>query len=81
MQIKYSPDVDVLVIKLREGDPVDSVDISEGLIAHLAEDGGVIEIEMLDASRIVEIGELTLSGLQVAKVRAPVVATGVSASS
>ena len=69
------------MITLRKGDPVDSVDLSEGLIVHLAEDGGVIEIEMLDASRIVGIGELTLSGLQVAKVRAPVVAAGVSASS
>ena len=80
MQIKYSPDVDVLVIKLREGDPVDSVDISEGLIAHLAEDGGDIEIEMLDASRIVEMGELTFCGLSMVNVRAPVAAAGVSTS-
>jgi len=49
MQIKYSPDADVLLMKLREGKLVDSVDIGEGLIAHYAEDGRVLEIEILDA--------------------------------
>ena len=33
MQIKYSPDADVLMVRLREGKLVDSVDIAEGLIA------------------------------------------------
>ena len=49
MQIKYSPDANVLLMKLREGKLVDSVDIGEGLIAHYAEDGRVLEIEILDA--------------------------------
>ena len=61
MQIKYSPDADVLLVKLREGRLVDSVDIAEGLIAHYAEDGSVLEIEILDASKIVELKDLSFS--------------------
>ncbi len=33
MQIKYSPDADTLIIKLRNGMPVDFVDLSKGMIA------------------------------------------------
>ncbi len=67
MQIKYSPDADVLIIKLREGKLVDSIGITEGLIARLDENGRVIEIEILDASKLVETKELRLIGLQIAK--------------
>ena len=68
MQIKYSPDADVLVIKLREGKLVDSIDVAEGIIAHLDEKGRVIEIEILDASKLVETKELRLVGLQITKM-------------
>ena len=61
MQIKYSPDADVLLVKLRAGKLVDSVDIGEGLIAHFAEDGSVLEIEILDASKVVELKDLSFS--------------------
>ena len=61
MQIKYSPDADVLLVKLREGKLVDSVDIGEGLIAHYAEDGSVLEIEILDASKVVELKNFNFS--------------------
>ena len=61
MQIKYSPDADVLLVKLREGKLFDSVDIGEGLIAHYAEDGSVLEIEILDASKVVELKDLSFS--------------------
>jgi uncharacterized protein YuzE len=61
MQIKYSPDADVLLVRLREGKLVDSVDIAEGLIAHYAEDGSVLEIEILDASKVVEMKDLSFS--------------------
>jgi len=67
MQIKYSPDADVLVIRLRDGKLVDSIDAAEGIIAHLDESGKVIEVEILDASKLVEIEELRLIGLQIAK--------------
>ncbi len=68
MQIKYSPDADVLVIKLREGKLFDSIDVAEGIIAHLDEKGRVIEIEILDASKLVETKELRLAGLQITKM-------------
>lgn len=67
MQIKYSPDADVLIIKLKEGKVVDSIDIAEGIIAHLDENGKVIEIEILDASKIVELKDFVVSGIQLAK--------------
>ena len=38
MQIKYSPDADALIIRLREGTPVDSVDLAERIIAHYSKD-------------------------------------------
>jgi len=61
MQIKYSPDADVLLVKLREGKLVDSVDVAEGLIAHYGEDGSVLEIEILDASKVVGLKNLSFS--------------------
>ena len=67
MQIKYSPDADVLVIRLRDGKLADSIDAAEGIIAHLDESGKVIEVEILDASKLVEIEELRLIGLQIAR--------------
>jgi len=67
MQIKYSPDADVLVIRLRDGKLVDSIDVAEGIIAYLDESGKVIEVEILDASKLVEIEELRFIGLQIAR--------------
>ena len=61
MQIKYSPDADVLVVKLKGGKLIDSVDVAEGLIAHYGEDGSVLEIEILDASRVVELKDVNFS--------------------
>ena len=54
MKIKYSPDADVLVIQLRKGNPVDSRDIADGVIVHLSKKGIPLELEILDASRVVE---------------------------
>jgi len=68
MQIKYSPDADVLIIKLSPGVPVDSIDVAEGLIAHYSENRKLIELEILDASSIVEMKDLALSGLGISKV-------------
>ena len=68
MQIKYSPDADVLIIRLREDTPVDSVDLAEGIIAHYSKEKKVIEIEILDASKVVQMSELNVSlkGTQIA---------------
>lgn len=70
MQIKYSPDTDALIIRLREGKPVDSVDLAEGIIAHYSKDKKILEIEILDASTVVQMSELNVSlkGAQAAVV-------------
>ncbi len=55
MQIKYSPDADALIISFREGKPVDSIDIANGIIAHYSKDKKILEIEILDASKVVQM--------------------------
>jgi len=61
MKIKYSPDADVLTIQLREGKPDDSRDIAEGVIVHLSAKGHPLEIEILDASRVVQKKDVEVS--------------------
>ena len=70
MQIKYSPDADVLTIRLREDRPTDSIDLAEGIIAHYSEDKKILEIEILDASKVVQLKDLSFSikGLEAVKV-------------
>ncbi len=54
MKITYSPDADVMIIQLRKGIPADSKDIGEGVIVHLSAKGQPLEIEILDASKVVQ---------------------------
>ena len=54
MKIAYARDADVLTIQLREGQPADSTDVAEGVIVHLSENGRPLEIEILDASTIID---------------------------
>ena len=61
MRIAYSQEADVLLIKLREGIPVDSVDLSECMIVHYDAGERPIEIEILDASRLVSLDEVDVS--------------------
>ncbi|MBI3059039.1 MAG: DUF2283 domain-containing protein [Deltaproteobacteria bacterium] len=61
MKIKYSRDADVLVIQLREGKPFDSRDIAEGVIVHLTANGQPLEIEILDASKVVQKKDVEVS--------------------
>ncbi|MDI6865228.1 DUF2283 domain-containing protein [Thermodesulfovibrio yellowstonii] len=60
MKIKYSIDADILLIELREGKPIDSIDLKEGVILHLDEKGLPIEIKILDASKIVSLKEISV---------------------
>lgn len=69
MQIKYSPDSDILLVKFREGVPIDSVDAAEGLIAHYGEDGKLLEVEVLDASKFVDINEFNFSFEDISALR------------
>jgi uncharacterized protein YuzE len=61
MKIKYSRDADVLIIKLREGKPSDSRDIAEGIIVHLTAKGQPLEIEILDASKVIQKKDIEVS--------------------
>ncbi|WP_297501390.1 DUF2283 domain-containing protein [Thermococcus sp.] len=60
MRIEPSKDADVLVIRLRDYMIVDSIDLEEGIIAHLNEKGDVVEIKILDASKTVDFHELVV---------------------
>ena len=61
MKIKYSKDADVCVIQLREGNLADSIDLKEGVILHLDSEGNPVEIEILDASKVVSFDEMSFS--------------------
>ena len=61
MQIRYSPDADVMVIKLRTGLPNDSNDLCEGIIIHYDEAGAPLEIEILDASDVIDMNAVDIS--------------------
>lgn len=54
MRIVYSRDADVLTIQLGEGQLSDSADVAEGVIVHLSGKGRPLEIEILDASTILD---------------------------
>ncbi len=60
MKIKYSSEADVLLIELKMGTPVDSIDLKEGVILHLSSAGEPLEIEILDASRYVTMNEFNI---------------------
>ncbi|MSS73001.1 MAG: DUF2283 domain-containing protein [Candidatus Latescibacteria bacterium] len=61
MQIRYSPDADVLMIQLRAGTPHDSSDLCEGVIVHNDESRSPLEIEILDASKVIDMDAIDVS--------------------
>jgi len=60
MKIRYSREADILMIELRDGSPSDSIDLKEGVILHLDEKGLPLEIEILDASKIAMLKEISI---------------------
>jgi uncharacterized protein YuzE len=61
MKIKYSADADVVIIELNNNSAVDSVDLQEGVIVHLDDNGQPVEIELLDASKITSLEDVAFS--------------------
>ncbi len=61
MKIKYSSDADVCLIELKPGIPIDSIDLKEGVILHLDQDGNPLEIEIIDASKFISFDEVVFS--------------------
>ncbi len=60
LRIKYSKEADILLIELREGAPVDSIDLKEGVVLHLDNDGLPLEIEIFDASKVAMLKEISV---------------------
>ncbi len=60
MRIEYSKSADILLIKLREGTLSDSIDLEEGIILHLDEKALPLEIEILDASKLGILDEISI---------------------
>ncbi len=60
MKIKYSQEADILLIELRDGIPADSIDLKEGVILHLDGQGLPLEIEILDASKLATLKEISV---------------------
>ena len=68
MKIKYSNEADILLIELRDGTPMDSIDLKEGVILHLDDKGLPLEIEILDASKIATLEDISvMTPLEVAR--------------
>jgi uncharacterized protein YuzE len=63
-ELKYSPDVDILIIKVRDGKPAYGNEVAPGIILHYSDKDELIEIEMLDASETIfkAVQEITNKG-------------------
>ena len=61
MKIKYSKDADILIIELREGLPVDSIDLKEGVVLHIDDKGLPLEIEIFDAAKLAMLKEINIT--------------------
>ena len=61
MKIKYSSESDICIIELKPGTPKDSIDLKEGVILHLNQEGNPLEIEIIDASKFISLDEISFS--------------------
>ncbi len=53
MKVIYDRETDTLTITLREERIRESDEVRPGVIADFSEDGGIVRIEILDASKVV----------------------------
>jgi len=70
MRIRYSQDVDVLYIRLRDNAIEESDEIAKDIIADYDEDGNVVGIEILWASERADIGQLVIQDFHKVMVEA-----------
>jgi len=54
MKVRYDRETDTMIITLREERIKESDEVRPGVIADFGYDGGIVRIEILDASRQVE---------------------------
>jgi len=63
MKLNYYPETDSLYIDLSEKTSVESVEISEGVVLDYDTEGNLAGIDIDNASKKVQLNELTLSRL------------------
>lgn len=63
MKLNYYPDTDSLYIDLSEKPSIDSREVSEGVVLDYDADGNLVGIDIDNASKKVQLKELTLSKL------------------
>lgn len=66
MKITYDESVDILYIRLREGDFNESDEVTDGVIVDFDKDGKPMAIEILDASHV--LGQVDRVMLEYARV-------------
>ena len=64
MKLAYYPDTDSLYIDLAERSSSESREISEGVVLDYDAEGNLVGIDIDNASRKVQLGQLILSGLE-----------------
>ncbi len=62
MQIKYDPTADVLMLLVRDDEPVDAVEEPGGVIISYGKDGEPVSVEFLNAAKrqLVQPGNLSV---------------------
>ncbi len=65
MKLKYYPDTDSLYIDLSEQPSVESQEVSEGVVLDYDASGNLVGIDIDNASKKVQLKELTLSKLPI----------------
>jgi uncharacterized protein YuzE len=63
MRLKYYPETDSLYIELSSKESAESREISEGVVLDYDADGGIVGIDIDNASRKIDMREITLSKL------------------
>jgi uncharacterized protein YuzE len=63
MKLHYYPDTDSLYIDLSSKPSVESLEVSEGVVLDYDAEGNLVGIDIDNASRKVDLRELTLSKL------------------
>ncbi len=69
MQVKFDEAVDILYIRLREGDYMESDEVADGIIVDFDKQGKPLAIEILDASTL--LGQMDSVMLQYTRAPQP----------
>lgn len=63
MKLKYDIETDIVYIKLSDKPIVDTDEEKPGVILDFTEDGSLMGIEILNASKRVDLGKIDISGV------------------